>query len=109
VFVPNGDTELTGGDQLSVLGQTADLGNIGQVEPLGPPLDSRDSPSLVTILGLHCLRAVPKVGAVGAGDSHVDEHLSERLAAPGIRQYCALGPVSSSASVAIAGRDPRSA
>jgi len=37
VFVPNGDTELIGGDQLSVLGQTADLGNIGQVEPLGPP------------------------------------------------------------------------
>jgi CBS domain-containing protein len=34
VFVPNGDTELRGGDQLSVLGQAGDLEDIGQVEPL---------------------------------------------------------------------------
>jgi uncharacterized transporter YbjL len=48
VFVPNGDTELTGGDQLSVLGQTADLANIGQVEPFGPPshLNNGSSPPL---------------------------------------------------------------
>jgi CIC family chloride channel protein len=37
VFVPNGDTELTEGDQLSVLGQTGDLGDLGQVE-LSTPL-----------------------------------------------------------------------
>jgi H+/Cl- antiporter ClcA len=36
VFVPNGDTELTEGDQLSVLGQTADLEDIGQFEPPAP-------------------------------------------------------------------------
>jgi CBS domain-containing protein len=32
VFVPNADTELAEGDQLSVLGQTDDLGDVGQVE-----------------------------------------------------------------------------
>jgi H+/Cl- antiporter ClcA len=37
VFVPNGDTVLAAGDHLSVLGQTSDLENIGDVEPLGPP------------------------------------------------------------------------
>jgi CBS domain-containing protein len=46
VFVPNGDTELTEGDQLSVLGQTGDLEDIGQVEPLGRPshLNNGSSP-----------------------------------------------------------------
>jgi CBS domain-containing protein len=33
VFVPNGDTELTEGDQPSVLGHTGDLEDIGQTEP----------------------------------------------------------------------------
>jgi len=36
VFVPNADTELTEGDQLSVLGQTADLEDIGQFEQPAP-------------------------------------------------------------------------
>ena len=37
LFAPNGDTELAKGDQLSVLGQTGDLEDLRQVEPLGPP------------------------------------------------------------------------
>ena len=37
VFVPDGDTELKEGDQLSVLGQIADVEHIGHVESLEPP------------------------------------------------------------------------
>ena len=39
IFVPNGDTELTVGDDLSVLGQTGTLDDVGRVPSPVPPSD----------------------------------------------------------------------
>ena len=45
VFVPNGDTVLTAGDHLSVIGQAGDLEKIGDIDPLDPPSHLRNGSS----------------------------------------------------------------